>query len=87
MTGQWMRSPNLSFNGFYNMTADCPSYASQGDCANPGHWAAAGVPAVFPLASHVLLCFALQCIACLLYSATWESSSDVSLYFVCAKHH
>ena len=82
MTGQWMRSPDPSFNGFYNMTADCPSYASQGDCANPGHWAAAGVPALFSLASHILHCMALHC-----FIQLFGTDQVMSLCTLYAKHH
>ena len=34
-TGSWVNSPNDSFNGFYTMTTDCPTWARDYDCKNP----------------------------------------------------
>ena len=34
-TGSWVASTNDSFNGFYTMTTDCPTWARDYDCKNP----------------------------------------------------
>jgi hypothetical protein len=35
LTGSWVNSTDDTFNGFYTMSEDCPSWARDYDCKNP----------------------------------------------------